>query len=633
MKMRGSNLKEQEQKQEQKGTAVKKKRRKRGIWRSKKAVVLFVVLLILIIAGLSFFLAGNKKEEESVDAKNIGTVQRGEITSELTSSGALAAKDSYDITSLVSGEIITADFEEGDQVEKGQVLYTIDPTDINQELGTAEKNVESAKKDLEDAEKSYNDAVRDYNNGVYLSKDSGYIKDLKLKEGDKVGGQSAAELATLYDDRTMELRLPFLNAEADALPIGADVVVTVNDTGEQLPGKVTEKSQLEETLSGGTLVKYVTVIVSNPGGLTTADTGSVQCGDIYSAADGTFAAYMEKTLSYDLSDTVEVSAVLVTEGQYVTAGTPLFSIDAEDLSEVLRTYEKKVDTAQTALSSAEDKLVQLQENLDEYTITAPISGQVITKTSKAGDKLNAGGNNTTAMATIYDLSELTFDMSIDEIDISKVAVGQEVEVTADAFEGKEFTGHVTNVSMNASNSDGVTTYPVTVKMDTELSTDGESKLLPGMNIDGTIILDKAENVLYIPSNALQRGDIVYVRDTSLTEEQKAQSGSNSGMNGALPGDDKAVEAKPEDGAGSKEQAEAGKMPQGIGIPEGFTPVKVETGLVTDDYVEIKSGLSEGQEVYVKESESSQSGMFFMGGPGGMGAPGGMGGPGGGGPRG
>lgn len=64
------------------------------------------------------------------------------------------------------------------------------------------------------------------------------------------------------------------------------------------------------------------------------------------------------------------------------------------------------------------------------------------------------------------------------------------------------------------------------------------------------------------------------------------------------------------------------------VPEGFTAVKVETGLVTDDYVEIVSGLSEGQEIYVSETESSGMGMFggmtmtFSGGPGGGGSGGG-----------
>ena len=230
-----------------------------------------------------------------------------------------------------------------------------------------------------------------------------------------------------------------------------------------------------------------------------------------------------------------------------------------------------------------------------------------------GDNIDrSSGSGSTELAVIYDLSELTFEMSIDELDITNVKVGQEVEVTADAFSGVIYTGHVTNVSLNGSYQSGVTTYPVVVTLDEA------GDLLPGMNVDGTIILEKSEDVLYIPSGALQRGDVVYVRDSSLTEEQKAMvPASGSSVPAGFSGISERVLAE---------------------VPEGFTAVKVETGLVTDDYVEIVSGLSEGQEIYVSETEMSSSGMFgmmggmtvTMSGPGG-GGPGG-GGPGGGGMR-
>lgn len=143
----------------------------------------------------------------------------------------------------------------------------------------------------------------------------------------------------------------------------------------------------------------------------------------------------------------------------------------------------------------------------------PISGTVITKTVKAGDKINAGGNSTVTLATIYDLSELTFEMSVDELDVQNVQVGQTVEVTADAFEDQTFSGKVTNVSLASSYSNGVTNYPVTVTMDEVGS------LLPGMNVDGNIILDQAEDALVIPVDALMRGNKVYVKDASATEQQ------------------------------------------------------------------------------------------------------------------
>ena len=609
--------------------------------RRKKYLKWMILLILLLAAGTVVFLrmkaAKAEAQEPQVDSKNIGTVMRGDVTSELTSSGSLSPKDTYTITSLVEGEIIEADFEEGDQVEKGQVLYRIDPSDMDREIENAEKNLGYAKDDLAEAQADYQKALSELKGGTWCAPESGYIQELTLQAGDSVGQNT--ELGTLYNDTTMKLRLPFLSIDADAIQVGSQLLVTLSDTGEQIPGQVIEKSSMTETLTGGTMVKYITLIVSNPGGISTTDTATAQTGEIYSVASGTFEAYQSKPLRYDLDANVKVASVLVHEGDYVTAGTPIFTMTADSYQDALKQYENAVDQAEQSLDQAENSLEQQQENLEDYTITAPISGQVISKTGKVGDKITRGsdsGSNT--LAIIYDLSELTFEMSIDELDISDVEVGQEVEVAADAFEDQTYSGHVTNVSLNGSYSNGVTTYPVTVTMD-EID-----NLLPSMNVDGTIILERAEDVLYIPSNALQRGNVVYVRDTSLTEEQKAEgSGENAGgpagaaPAGEMPEPPAAPEgAAAENGPEGDGEAQAGgsqpRMPRQSDVPEGFTAVRVETGLVSDDYVEIVSGLSEGQEIYVSDSTDSGTGMMFgmTFGPGG-GGPGG-GGPGDGGPR-
>ena len=243
---------------------------------------------------------------------------------------------------------------------------------------------------------------------------------------------------------------------------------------------------------------------------------------------------------------------------------------------LFRSYKNSLEQAEEGLESARNKLESTQDNLENYTITAPISGQVIQKAAKVGDNISRSGNTDTAMAVIYDLSSLTFEMSIDELDIQKVEVGQTVEVTADAFEGETFTGKVTNVSLQSSYSNGVTNYPVTVTLDEA------GKLLPGMNVDGTIIIDKAENVLTIPVDSLMRGSRVYVKDDTALSADK-------------------------------------------GVPAGFRAVEVTTGLTNDQYVEILEGLSEGDEVYINQSSQNTEIFgnmqgFQPGGPG-MGGPG------------
>ena len=395
--------------------------------------------------------------------------------------------------------------------------------------------------------------------------------------------------------------------------MGSPAVLTLEDTGEELQGIVTVVSSMEETLSGGRLVKAVTVEVENPGGLTTLVQAAAAVGEASSCEPGTFVPKTETTLSADLSGqgSLEVENLLVSEGASVDNGTALFKATDQSAAKYLETFKDALETAGDNVKNAENKLENTQDTIGDYTITAPISGTVITKNAKAGDKITKGTSGNTVMAVIYDLSAMTLSMSVDELDVGSVKAGQTVEITADAVEGETFTGTVTNVSLEGSYSNGVTNYPVTVTLEET------GDLLPGMNVDATIILDSAQDALCIPAGALMRGNRVYVK-------KDPSSGQTDQTEGT------------EDGSEEAARGQSGGSGQGqSGVPDGFEAVQVETGIINDDYVQILSGLSEGDEVYVDPDAGSGTsmGMIMMGPGGGMGGgPGGGGGGMGGGPR-
>jgi HlyD family secretion protein len=378
----------------------------------------------------------------------------------------------------------------------------------------------------------------------------------------------------------MKIKVPFLSAEAAQIASGNGAILTLTDTGEQINGVVSSVSNMDVTLTGGRIVRYVTIEVANPGGLTAETAATASVSDFVSSMEATFEPKLETTMKADITTAVEIQNLLVHEGDYVTKGTPLFTMESKSAEKLLRTYKDSLDKAQESLDSAKSKLETTQDTYDNYTITAPISGKVIKKSIKAGDKITKSTSGSTVLAVIYDMSNYTFEMSVDELDVKSVKVGQSVTVTADAVSGKTFSGTVTNVSLQSSTSDGVTNYPVTVTLN-----DGLDELLPGMNVDGVITLEEAKDVISIPVDALMRGNTVYVKDASVKES-----------NGA--------------------------------VPAGFKSVEVTTGLISEDYVEIKTGLTEGEEVYVVKTSVSTTQNSMM--PGGMGGMGGMGaGPGGG----
>ena len=548
--------------------------------KNRKKRVLLIAAGVAVLAGGGLFWHSHSAKAKMASAKTgeqktaIATV--GTLTSELTSSGTISPKDTYTITSLVEGTVLTADFEEGDQVTEGQVLYQIDASSVESDLKSSENSLARANKSYQQALEDYQEAVSNYSGNTYKSTRTGFIKKLNIQEGDKVG--SNTDLAELYNDQTMKLKVPFLAGEAAVIPAGSQAVVTLTDTEEQLTGVVTAVSNMDEVLDGGRIVRYVTMEVENPGGLTTSHNATVTIGEFVCCSEGTFEAMTDTTMKASITGngSLEVEELLVHEGDYVTSGTPLFRIKSKDVEDILDSYQDAVDQAQEKIESAQSNADNKQETYDNYTITAPISGQVITKNVKAGDKIaRSSSSSTSTLAVIYDLSEVTFEMSVDELDVGRVKVGQTVNVTADAIEGKTFTGKVTNISLQSSQSNGVTNYPVTVTLDEV------GDLLPGMNVDGTIILDQVDDALMIPVDSLMRGNRVYVKDDSVTRQQG-------------------------------------------NIPAGFKAVDVETGISNDDYVQITSGLSEGDEVYVDSASSNTStDMFQMGG---MGGPdGGMGG--------
>lgn len=549
-----------------------------------KWIVLIVLLLVIIIGGALFWQNHSRKAKQAnvgAGARNTAVVTKGNLTSELSSSGTISPKDTYSITSLVEGEVIAADFEEGDQVEEGQILYQIDVSSMESELTSANNSLERANDSYAQALEDYQEALSDYSGNTYKSTRTGFIQTLNIQIGDKVS--SNTDLATIYNDQIMKLKVPFLSGEAALVGAGSQAVITLADTEESLTGVVTAVSNMDEVLDGGRLVRYVTLEAANPGGLTAEHTAVVAIGEFTSAQEGSFEPMTNTTMKADISSSVEVEALLVNEGDYVTTGTPIFRMVSKDAEKIIQNYKDAMDQAQEKVESAQSKVDSTQDSYENYTITAPISGQVISKSIKAGDNISKSSNGSTTMAVIYDLSEVTFEMSVDELDVRSVAVGQKVEIAADAIEGKTFTGTVTNISLESSQSNGVTNYPVTVTLDEV------GDLLPGMNVDGRIILDEAEDTLMIPVDALMRGNRVYVKDDSVTAAQGS-------------------------------------------VPAGFRAVEVETGLVNDEYVEILKGLAEGETVYVSESSQNNSAAMMIPMGGGMGGQG-MGGQGGSGNRG
>ena len=448
--------------------------------RGKKRKVLALVLVIAVAGGAVIW-HGKGQTASAVLEYQEAAVERRSITNSLTASGTLEPADSYTVNTLVSGEILSDTFEKGDEVEEGQLLYTIDSSNASSSLTQSQNSYSQA-------QNSYSQAV----DAKYPTADmSGTVSEIYVNEGDSVN--AGTELLRIVADENMYIDFSFTYADSSDFYVGQSATVFIDGFADTLIGTVTAVSNSSAAVSTGVPLTTVRVTVANPGLLTSDYTASAVIGSYMSYGEAPIKVGASSVITAEASGKIRGFDWLV--GDTISNGDRVCTITGDSV-------DNSIESAQISVSNAATSLENAQENLEDYSITAPISGTVVTKTAKAGDNIEGGSSGT--LCTIYDLSYLEMTMSIDELDISSVEVGQEVRITADAVEGTTYTGVVTEVSVAGTTSGGITTYPVTVRID---ETDG---LLPGMNVDAEIVVSSADDVLSIPSAAVSRGDMVLV---------------------------------------------------------------------------------------------------------------------------
>ncbi len=607
---------------------VAKRERKRQLPGKRRKLIIKIIVLLVIIAAAGFGVmkfAGNKKSAKPEEMAPTTPVTRGDVEVTISGSGTVEPNARYEIIPLVSGEIISCPYEVGDYIQEGAVVYTFDKED-------AELNLRKQQNSMESSTISYNKTKSEATKLNVTSPAAGVIKDLTVKVGDEVNANQ--QIASIYNDRIMEVDIPFNKEQLTNIYVGADATLSNSSMMSTFNGKVTHIDSTSTAQANGSAMYYVTIEFENPGAVVKdAQLGASVNGQISSGYGNARYSY-EGVIKTEIAGTV--SKLPYKNGDYINGGVTVVKLKSEDLENTLRSNE-------ISYSNAKISLEEQMSALDNYSITAPISGTVITKNSKAGDTIDRS-NSSVTMMVIADISKLKFTLAIDELDVGKVSTGQTVKVTADAVEGEVFEGYISEMSMEGASSNGVTTYNATVTID------NPGKLRPSMNVDAVIIIESVQNVLRVSTNDIKtaRGkSYVFVKDNGENEnaspEQRPAGQRPEG--GQMP-----AGQRPEGGQMPQGQRpEGGQMPQGQRpeggqvppgqnaggaggrqmmpqAPEGFKTVEIEIGVSGDDFTEVKSGLNEGDLVY-QQAVSSGGNMFGMRGgmPGGMGGrmPGGM----------
>lgn len=468
---------------------------------------------------------------------------RRDIVNVYDGSGTINAADSYTVKSLVTGTVLTADCELGDTIQKGDVLYVIDSSDV-------EGDLESAQLSVSQAQRSYDDAADARN---VRTKIGGEVSSFAVAAGDAV--QAGQTVATVRDTSVMLLAVDFPAAEAQSFAVGQAAQVMPDTTFEVLNGTIRSVSGADPSGDASLMTCTVTIAVPNAGSLTTAQAAVAQVNGVSSLNSAHFAYQREETVVAAASGTV--SELCVREGSTVRQDDVLLRITGKDL-------DKQAQNAADNLRSAELRMSSAERNISHYTIDAPISGTIVDKKVKAGDKLSANDTAMQNLCTIYDMSYLEMKLNVDELKIRSLEVGQEVDITADAVPGETYKGVISSILVAGTTANGSTSYPVTVRID------DMGELLPGMNATAKITTASVKNVLALPNAALVRGSYVLV---------------------------------------TKDSPSAANAETSMTAPDGYVYVKVATGISDDDYIEVKSGLQEGDTIAYDNSSVSATDFY------------------------
>ena len=591
-------------------TAKKKVGRKKK--KRIKKIIIWVVILA-VVAGFVCYKMGiigtDPSKMQSSQTYNTYVVSRRDIQNVLTGTGTLEPYDSYTVTALASGEIVEDLFEEGDEVTKDQLLMRIDSSSLESSLERAQNSYDNAKKSLDDLYETRDDlnVVSDW---------SGVIQVMDLEVGDDV--MSGAVIASIIDRDTMLIDVPFMQSDTFGIAKGDTAVLTVASTLEEISGTVDSISPSYTVNSNGVKVSLVTIAVKNPGGITESTSATAKIGDYSCTQAANFYYNVNEQIKAETSG--EVAGIVKGEGDYVSAGETIVVLESESLDD-------SIDNAERSLNEAANSLKDAQDAFDNYEITAPISGTVIEKNYKLGEKIgsSSGSGSGNTVAVIYDMSALKFEMNIDELDIDSLEVGQQVNVTSEAKPGATYVGEITYISVQGTTSNGTTYYPITVTLNDYGSSEEGTALRPGMNIDAEIVFEKAENVIAVPIDAVARGNKVKVI-TANTSTDAANPGNEPSDSGNKPENGENTEQGtapeqsqiPEQGNMSeqgnaaeqdgKSETSAQSEGQYSTVPNTteYTEVTVETGISDDDYIEIVSGLNEGDVIIVESAERQAS---------------------------
>jgi HlyD family secretion protein len=549
------------------------------ISRKKLIVSVIILLLIATAATVSINYFNSKNAKATNQQQTTAIARKGDLSISVSGSGPISSTNKYDLTSNVSGTLTNIYFKDGDKVKAGDLIFEIDDKDT-------QLQVRQLRNSIAQAQLTKDNNLKDLKSSTVAAPIDGEVLDLQVKEGDSLSNNGT--LLTITDKSKLKLLVTFNNTYRNKLSVGQEVIVNAFDTAKEelqkVKGRISSISSPSYKTSDGAEVYNVGVIIENSSSLTEGMVGNIEINisgvDIKSKGSSTLSFLKSMTIKAASGGTV--NTLSVENGQNVKKGAILAELNNDDLELTIQTNDLKLEDLNSELQTAEEKLL-------DYKIYAPFDGTFTLSDIEQGNSIKQGD----ILGSVANYDTMQFSIDVDELDIAKIKVGQSADVTIDALAettDKPLKGAVTKIAVEGTSSNGVSTYPVTIQIEENAALKGS------MNANAEIVVNQKKGVLYVPVDAVQkRNGKSFVRVVS-----------GAGKSGKVANNTK-VEATV-------------KIKNQQGTEQKLEMKEVKTGISTAEYIEIISGINEGDAVVVTSVSSSSNNamrgkeMVIMGAP-------------------
>ena len=544
-----------------------------NIFRKVKEIALkhkiLSIILILCIIGGGFWCYSSSNNSNGITKYVLASTTNGTIISSVSGTGQVSASNQITLSPGpgASGKIVYLNAVSGQKVSAGTLLLELNTTDAEKTIRDAESNLVSAKISLQKLE-------GDSTLSVPLNKQNAQdTLNQDYQSGYNTVSSIFTDLPTIMTDlQNIIYGTNFINTQQN-IDFYTSVSYTYN------PKATTYKDSLVKTYNialaeynknfddykATTRYSDNTTIDSiiNETYNTTKDIAQAikDTNNLIQFYKETLAIYNIKT--NPIADT-QLSTVNSNAAKTNSDAISLLNIQSNLKSDktAISNSDLDITSQQLSLTKAQNSLADAKAALGNYYIYAPFSGVVGSVSVKKGDTISSG----TSAITFITQNQMT-QISLSEVDITKIKVGNKVVLTFDAISGLSIAGKVTEIDTLGTVSQGVVSYNVKIMFDTQ-----DDRIKPGMSVSANVITETRQNVLTVPNSAVKtKNGSSYV--LVLNQKQDlANLSANQGFTSAV----------------------------------APTQKTVEIGLSDSTNTEITSGLLEGDQVVVRTISSAST---------------------------